>query len=404
MTQNPERIDHEELTILDLIEYFLKNKETIIKFTFYGFIISLIISLVLPKTYLSKGIILPSIINQSSSSQLAIQISALTGTSPSIFGIKDPLSLYEDFLKTNFVIDYVIEKNNLEKRYPKKEKEDIRKAVKKSIYTKQNKKSGTIEIGYFDKNPKLAYDITISLIEGLKKLNNKLAITDASQRRLFYEEQLKSIRETLIELENKLQNFQLKTGSVKIDEEAKSQIEQASQLKAKISAKEIELKILSSYATKNSPEYKQLSDEINALKEQLAKIQNKLPVEDNSIASVKLYSKYGIEFIRLTREYKFNETLYEMLLKQYELAKLDESKDISLIQIVDEPEIPTQKEKPKRIIIVLVSTFIAFIFSFIFVLIKTTFQNEQEKLKKIKEELMQIKYFVINLFKLIKKF
>ena len=407
----------DEIDLLDLLIPILKYKGLIIRITLYSFFISIIVSLLLPKKYLSSAKILPPQTQSSVSQQILSQFLGASGLGSvgGFAGIKDNLSLYAELIKTNTVLDYVIEKNDLKNVYKKDKTYKLREILKSNIVIKTDKKSGIIDVGYIDKDPELAYKITTSLIDGLKFLNNNLAITEASQRRLFYEEQLKLAKENLVKSEEDLRVFQLKTGSIKVDEDAKAAIEEASMIRAKISAKEVELKVLKTYATPNSPEYKQIEAEISALKEQLSKLQAKIPGDDY-LFSTKKASLYGIEFIRKMREFKYNEALYEILLKQYEAAKLDESRDSTVIQIIENPEIPEKRYSPKRKLIVLVSTFTKFFFSIFFVFFINLFESMKQskegldKISKIKSFLdfktvkYEIKKDLLNLKNTIVKF
>ena len=385
-------LDTEEIDLLDLLIPILKYKNLIIKATIYTFFLSILISLIIPKKYLSSGKILPPQTQSSVSQQILSQFLGSSGLGgfASVAGVKDNSSLYSELLKTNTVLDYVINKKDLKKIYKTEKIYELRKILLSNLLVNADRKTGIIEIGYIDKDPQLAFEITNLFIEGLKNLNNNLALTEASQRRLFYEEQLKIAKENLIKAEEEMKRFQLKTGSIKVDEEAKAAVEETSLVRAKISAKEVQLRVLETYATKQSPEYKELEAEIAALKEQLSKLQAKIP-SDDYLFSTKKASNYGIEFIRKMRELKYNEALYEILLKQYEAAKLDESKDSTIIQIIEKPEIPEIKYSPKRARLVLISTFTVFFLSLFLSFFLYFFENLKQnpetsnKLSKLKE-------------------
>lgn len=374
----PQPADSDYVDIFELFLPILNNWTFIFKITIYGFLLSVLISLLLPRYYQSTAKILPPQTQSSVSQQLLSQFSGMSMLSGGGAAIKDTSALYSELLRCNGVLDYVIEKNRLKEIYGVDRLPVLRTRLRRNISISSDKKSGIMTIGYTDRVPQRSFEIMESFIEGLKKINNEIAITEASQRRLFYEEQLKGAKDALIRAEEEMKAFQQKTGSIKIDEEAKAAIEEASVLRAKISAKEVQLKVLQGYATKENPEYKSLEATIVSLKEQLSKFQSKMPSDDDSLFSTKKASIYGTEFIRKTREFKYTESLYEILLKQYEAARLDESKDSTVIQIVERPEIPTFKFSPRRGKIVVVWTLIAFVFA-VFV---SFFANFYENFKK----------------------
>ncbi len=369
-----ELINDDEIDLIEVLLPLLKNINFIVRICIYAFIISVLISLILPKIYISQATILPPQTQSSISSQILSQLGGLAG-GISLPQAKDTSELYKAFLQTNEVLDYVIEKNRLDEFYKEKDKESLRGILKNNLQVDIDRKSGLMKISYLSKNPEMAFNIVSSFIEGLKKLNNKLAVTEASQRRLFFEEQLEKAKENLIKAEEDLKKFQLKTGSIKIDDEAKAAIEEISMIRAQISAKEIQLKVMKNYLTPENPEYKALVDEIFALKEQLSRLQSKIPDDDESKLSTKKVSVYGIEYIRKMREFKFSEAMYELMLKQYESAKIDESKDAAIIQIVEKPEIPQKKYKPKRRVVVLLLTLTAFFLAVIWVYLRIFIEN-----------------------------
>ena len=395
----------DEIDLLDLFLVIAKNRVLIFKITFYSCLLSVIISLLLPNIYRSSVKILPP---QNTSSLPQQFLSSLADIPIQIPGKVDYSSLYSELVKSNDVIDYAIERNNLREFYKEDEKDDLREIVRKNIITEVDKKSGIITISYLSKEPEVSYNVVRSLIEGLKKLNDRLAITVASQKRLFYEEQLLNAKENLIRSEEDLKTFQFKIGSVKVDEELKAAVEEASALRAKISAKEVELSVLKKYVTPENTKYKNLVDEIAALKEQLSKLQSKIPSDDDALLSAKKASTYGIEYIRKMREFKYNESLYEILLKQYEIAKLEEARDPTIIQIVEKPEIPQKRFKPKRRLIVAITTILSFFFSVFLVFVKKFIEDskkDEDGLNKILQikEILRVKDLISEIISDFKK-
>ncbi len=373
---------NDEIDLGELVSKFSKKLPFVLKWTFYAFVFSIIISLILPVKYKSSTKIL---LSKPSSTQgaLASFLGGAGGIGELALGIKNYSFVYEAVVKSNSVIDYVIDKNNLFEVYEveKDDKDILRQKILNNLNVSVDKKTNLLTLEYWDGDPVLCYNIVNSFIEGLKNVVNRLAITDASQKRLFYEEQLKIAKENLIKSEEALKRFQQKTGSIKLDEEAKAQIETLAMLRAKVIAGEAELKMMESYTTRENPQYKAKLDEVNALRQQLKKLQSKLPLDDEELLSTKKVSVEGIEYIRKMRDFKYNEAIYEILIKQYEMAKLEESMDASTIQIVDFPEIPIKKDKPKRKIIVIVFTISAF-FGFIFFSFFKDFWNEMKKNNK----------------------
>jgi len=244
-----------------------------------------------------------------------------------------------------------------------------------------------------DKDPKRAADMANAFVEELKNLNKGLAITEASQRRLYYEEQLKDTKDALIKAENEMKAFQEKTGALRIDEQAKAIIGGIADLKAKVAAKEVELKVLRSFATPQNPDYQRVEEELKALRNELKKLEANEKGGHDPIMPTGRIPSVGLEYFRKLREVKFNETLYELLLKQYELAKLDEARDAVLIQVIDKATPPDKRFKPKRTSMVIIATFSALFISIFLCFILEFYENIQkddenrERMEKLKRYL-----------------
>ncbi len=355
---------------IDLFAYLiqvLKRKEFIIKTTLAAMLVAAAISLFLSPVYLAETRILPpQTANSSMASAFAAQMGSM-GLPVGGLGVKTPNDLYISLLMSKRVYDYVIEKQDLMKEYETASKEKARRSLAGTLKVRDDKKSGILTLLVQHRDPQRAADIANTFVEGLQNLSNSLAVTEASQRRLFFEEQLKGAKENLIRSEESLKSFQQRTGTVKIDDQAKAAIEETAKIRARISGKEVQFRVMRTYATSQNPDLQRLEDEITALKEELAKLES-TGQDDTTIMSTGKITVLGTEFLRKMREYKYSESLYEILMKQYGIAKLDESREASIIQIVEKAEAPEQRIKPQRKALVLRTGMIFFMFSIFLVL------------------------------------
>ena len=356
--------DYEEINLFDYAVVILKHKEFIVKTTLGAMVIAGVFSLFITPTYQAETKILPP---QNASSSMSSLMASQMGIPASVLGVKTTNDLYLALLKTHNVSDYVIDRFNLMMVYRKTSREATRQALNASLVVGDDKKSGIIIIGFQSRNPQQAADIANAYVEGLQKLNNNLAVTEAGQRRLFFEEQLKNAKESLIKSEEDLKYFQQRTGTIKIDDEAKAVIGTVAEMRAKISAKEVQLRVMRGYATPENPDLQRLQDETTALKDQLRQMESKDRSGDDSVSTVGKMSSLGTEYIRRTREFRYNEALYEILMKQFEAAKLDESKDAALLQIVEKAEAPEKRIKPQRKDMVVKTGALFFVLSLMFV-------------------------------------
>lgn len=365
----------DEINLLDLLIVIAKRKKLILYLTLGTAVLTAIISLIIAPIYKAETRILPP---QSSGGGIASQLIAQMAGGLDLGGIagKTPADLYVGMLKSRTITDRIIDRFDIMKIEEFKYRQDARRFVseKKSDFN-IDKKSGLITIAVQDKDPNRAAEIANAYVEELKSLTKGLAISEASQRRLFYEEQLKDVKEALAKAENEMKIFQEKTGALQIDEQAKAIIGGIADLRAKIAAKEVELKVLRTFTTPQNPDYQKVEEELKGLKAELARLESNEKRGHDPIMPTGRIPGVGVEYLRKMREFKFNETLYELLLKQYEIAKLDESKDAVLIQVLDKAVPPDKRFKPKRTFMVAVATFSAFFLSIFLCFIIEFIQN-----------------------------
>lgn len=380
--------DEIEINLFDYLIVILKHKEFIIKSTLAVTFLAAIISLLIPSSYLSETKILPPQSgNSSMASLMASQMGGL-GISPAAFGVKTTNDLYIALLKTRGVTDFVTDKLDLMKSYKLNSRANMRNLLVGGLTVRDDKKSGIVTIGFEHHKPQMAADITNAFVEGLQHFNNNLAVTEASQRRLFFEEQLKNAKENLIRSEESLKSFQQRTGTIKIDDETKAVMGTVAAMRAKVSAKEVELRVMKAYATAQNPDMQRLQTETAALKEELLRLESKTSMDDDSVPTIGKMSTLGTEYVRKMRDYRYNEALYEIFIKQFEAAKIDESKDAALVQILEKAEAPEKRFKPQRKGIVVRAFFFTLFLAVVFVVLKDYSKNiiaDPERLLQIQQ-------------------
>ncbi|HQK46632.1 MAG TPA: Wzz/FepE/Etk N-terminal domain-containing protein, partial [Syntrophorhabdaceae bacterium] len=232
-TQNRDRIEEDEINLLDLAIVLLKRKRFIIRFTLIVAVITAVISLILPSIYRAETKMLPP---QSSSTGMAAQIlSQLGGAAGALGGIapvKTSGALFIELLKSNSVLDRIIDRFDLIKLYKTKTRERARNLLLGALKAEEDKKSGLISVKFEDKDPKRAAQIANAFVEELKNVNKGLAVSEASQRRLFFEEQLQDVKVSLAKAEEDMKTFQEKTGVLQAEAQAKAVIENIALLRA----------------------------------------------------------------------------------------------------------------------------------------------------------------------------
>ena len=377
MTLQTEKSPHpaKEFSLFDKLIVILKWKKFILLTTLSAVALTAVISFIIPKVYRAETSILPP---QQSSSGMAAQLMSHLGGSGlegMLSGMKTTNELYIALLKSRVVLDRITERFHLLEAYQAKYQEDARIKLTGNLNIDNDKKSNLITIRVENNDPKTAADMANAFVEELKNLTQEIAVTEASQRRLFFEEQLKNTKLSLLQAENALKGFQEKTGTIEIKEQAKAIIESIAHLRAQIAAKEVQRKVSLSYTTSRNPDIQRLDDELNGMKTQLVKLEGKGGTGPDPLMSSRRMPAAGTDYIRRLRDLKYQETLFELLAKQFEMAKIDEARDATIIQVVYKATPPEKRIKPKRTNMVLIAMFGGLFFSVITVFLIEHFQT-----------------------------
>lgn len=314
-----------------------------------------IVSLLLPQIYTASTKVVPPQQSQSGAAALLSQIGGAAGALAGAGGLKNPSELYVGLLKSRTIADHLIARFDLRKVYDKPTMEKTRKKLRDNTNIVAGKDT-MITVDVEDEDPKRAARIANAYVEELLELSKTLAVTEASQRRVFYERQLNTAKDNLANAELKLKQAMDAHGVISVDADSRAIVETIAHLRAQMANKEIQLNAMSAFVTPSNPDYKHIQEELQGLREQLTKLQNGNPAASDNLNNAKVG---GLENIKILRDVKYYQMLYELLAKQYEVARLDEAKESSIVQVLDPAIEPEQRTSPKRAIIVGASTIIA---------------------------------------------
>ena len=358
------------VSLLDLLIVLAKHKRIVLGVPFVAAVVAAIISLLLPNVYTGTARILPPQQSASAASALLNQLGGalggLAGAAGGTLGIRNPNDLYVGMLKSRTVADNLISRFELGKVYDEARLSDTRKRLEKDT-TIVAGRDGIITIEVDDRDSKRAAELANAYVDELMKLTKVLAVTEASQRRLFFERQLLQAKDNLTAAEVAARQGLQKGGLAQVDAQGRSMIEVTARLRAQISAKEVQLGAMRTFAAEANPELQRTQQELEALRRELARIEG-----SSSVAAVgrgDASGGSGLDNLGRLRDVKYYEFLYELLAKQYELAKIDEAKDATVIQVMDKAIEPDRKSKPRRSLIVMLFTFVALFASMLWVLI-----------------------------------
>jgi uncharacterized protein involved in exopolysaccharide biosynthesis len=356
-------VEEEETSLLDFLIVLAKHKKLILGLPFSAAVVAAIVSFLLPNIYTATAKILPPQPSQSTATAMLGQLGVLIGAAPTQLGIRNPNDLYVGMLKSRTVADNLITRFDLQKVYDEKTMFDTRKTLADKTVIASGK-DGIITIEFEDKDPKRAAAVTNGYVEELYKLTTSLAITEASQRRLFFETQLKQTRDQLAQAEVSLRQAIDAKGLAGIDVQSRAILEPSAQLRAQIALREVQLSAIRIFATDQHPDIERLRHEIASMKKELGKLEG-----GDGASKPAATTSAGLENLRRFRDMKYLERLTELLTQQFEAAKIDEAKDISIVQVLDKAVEPEGKSKPNRALITiltaLVAGFLAVIWAFI---------------------------------------
>lgn len=356
-----------EINLLELLRVLVRNMPLIVKITTAAVILSMICSLMLKNVYTAKGTLLPPQ-KDSTGGAAALLASMGGGLAGLAGGLGGSADLYLGLLKSRTVTDSVIKRLDLHTELKSKNADDTRKSLQ-ALVKFQAGKDGIITITANYKDPAKAALLVNTFIDELQKKSLQLNLTKASTERGFLEKRLVVVKQDLKAAEEEMRVFQEKNKTIKADSQAAVAIEGIAKLRAEIVSKEVQLAVLRNSMTDENPEVRTLLAGINKLKSQLNLMSGSGGV-GGVIPLVGNAPSIGVEYIRRLRELKTQEALNEQLTKQFELAKINEARDSSSVQVLDEAVAPLRKSKPKRALIVILSTAIAFLCSIFLVFVK----------------------------------
>lgn len=369
-----------EISLLDLLILLAERKKIIGLVTGSFAVIAIIVSLVLPKQYTAMVTLLPPQ-QQSPSGNLALAsqfgnlggMAALAGSS---LGIKNPNDMYVAMLKSRTVEDAMVQHFELMREYHARYLSVARKAFESRTKIEGSGKDGLIHIEIEDRDPNRAAQLANGYIDQFRSLSEHLAITEASQRRLFFGKQLEQSKDNLAKAEESMKQTEQQTGLIQFTGQASALIQSAVSLRAQITAKEVEIQSLGTFATDQNAQLVQAQKELDSLRAQLAKLAGTSDISDAGMILPKgRVTTAGLEFLRKERELKYREALFEMYARQFELAKMDEAKQGALVQVIDAAVPPDHRSSPKRAIIVILATLAGFFVGIFVALLHAVFQS-----------------------------
>lgn len=315
------------------------------------------ITYLIPPTYTAVTRFLPPQQQQSAAAAMLQSLGPLGGLANATSSLKNPSDQYIALAKSRSVQGALVQSFKLQARYDTELNEDALSALDKNTRIGGGK-DGLITIEVDDKDSAFSAKLANAYVKELSRLLSRLAITEAQQRRQFFEKQLLEAKVNLTKAEQALKSSGLNTSILKANPAAA--VTAVAQIQAQIAAQEVRLASMRGYLTESAPAYKQAQAELNALKSE----------SERTSSSVKTVDANDADYISRFRDFKYQETLFELMAKQFETAKVDEAREGASIQVVDVAQAPERKSKPKRGVAAVVSTVLAGAVLLVFVFIR----------------------------------
>jgi len=349
------------VSLTDILTWLGEKKALIASVTAAAAVVSIIVALVLPPVFTARTTFLAPGSQQQGGSAAALAALGSLGALAGGISAKSPDELYVALLKSDSVQHGLEQRFNLRTHYDVETYEGLRRALSNQVRVTADKKSGVISVEVDDKDAKFAADLANAHEVEVTKLLGRLAVSEAQLRRAFFEKQLQDTKENLIKAEQSLQAVQEKSGVIVLDKQAEALITNAALLRAQISEREVQLRVLRTSATDQNPAVMRLNSELRGMRAELARMESSQGGSPGSAVDLPVgrLPEAAVDYVRARRELKLQEMLLEGMLRQYEIAKLDEAREGPVLQQVDIAQVPDFKSKPSRTLIVVASTLLS---------------------------------------------
>ena len=302
--------------------------------------------------------------SQVGAASLLTSLGPLAGLAGGGAGVGVSADRYVGLMKSVTFSDRIVEHAKLIDVYESKFKVDARNDLADRVNITVGKKDGMISVAVDDKSPQRAADIANRYVVELRAMTQSLAVTESQQRRVFFEQQLALSRDRLVTAQQALQASGFDAGALKAEPRAAA--DAYARLRAEATTAEVRLQTLRGSLADGAPEVLKQQSELVALRSQLSRLEQATS------------SAGGPDYIGKYREFKYQETLFELYARQFEIARSDESRESTLIQVVDPATPPERKSKPKRALTTVASALATLLALLVFVLVRQAMRRSDE--------------------------
>ena len=374
-----------------LLRMLLGERLFLGRVTIYGLIVAIAAVLLLPSRYKSVVRLMPPESQSGSSMAMAAMMAAkdslgsmgglgpsLAGAAGDVLGLKNSSALFADILQGRTIKDRMIQRFDLRKEYGDRYWDDARRHLAKRTEVEVDRKSDVMTISVEDHDPRRAQQLSRAYVEELDRLLAEVSTSAARRERIFIEGRLQSVKQALDQTSKEFSEYASKNTVLDMPYQAKAMVEAAAQLQGQLIMAQSELEAVEQTYTPSNVRVRSLKARVDELKSQLAKLGGTAGSDAASVStdskssdlypSIRQLPLVGVRWLDLYREAKIQETVYELLTQQYELAKIQEAKEIPTIKVLDGADVPEKSSFPPKMLIISLGTFFAFSLGVVFVL------------------------------------
>jgi uncharacterized protein involved in exopolysaccharide biosynthesis len=373
-------------TAIGRVRLLLDQRLFLLRVTAYGLALATLIAFLIPKTYESRTQLMPP--DSEISSGLASLMAMTTRTGGSLgmlagdfLGLKTSGSLFIGILRSETVEDRIIDQFNLKSVYRVKQMQDARRDLEENTEISEDRKSGIVVIRVSDHSPQRAKDIAQAYVIELNRLVVELNTSAAHRERVFLEDRLKTVKQDLDTSAKEFSKFASDNTAIDIKEQGKAMVEAAATLQGHLIAAQSELEGLRQI-------YADTNIRVRTVRARIDELQNKLQemgggdllqtgnAPENSLyPSIRKLPLLGVTYAELYRTNKIQETVFELLTQQCELAKVQEAKETPSVKVLDEARVPEKKSFPPRLLIIALGAFFSLLMGAMWVLGKSSWDH-----------------------------
>ena len=359
-------------SLLPYLRLLWEHRGILLRAGAFGVLASTLLALLIPARYESTARLMPP--DNQSGSNLAMAAATMSGAAGGLggiasdfLGLKSTSDVFAGILGSRTVQDKLIQQFDLKKLYWDRRMEDARRDLASHTGISVDRKSQIITVTVTDNSPQRAAAMTQAYVEELNRLVSELSTSSARRERIFLGERLKSVSTDLEAAEKNFSQFASKNAAIDVKEQGKAMVEAAATLQGQLIAAESELQGLKQIYTDNNVRVRSVTARIDELKHQLDKLGGKgesmtevsaLP-GDSLYPSIRKLPLLGVTYADLYRNTRIQEAVLETLTKEYEMAKVQEAKEIPTVKVLDLPSIPEKKSFPPRTVITFLGTTLA---------------------------------------------